>query len=195
MPSPQPAPKTTGSRWHYSRYAEDEPTIPVRRSTIIFAAVALVVLLFIAYAIGKRSAAPSAPSRADQPTQLDSGVLHSQRPALPAELKDHFVIHVKNFDHTQTAAEANARAYEDFLNTDPATAFLRQYGKKVYILSYDQELLVCVGPFDGENDATARTVRSQLQDVRRNGLLQFPRADLIKAPEYARLFDERGDTR
>jgi Na+-transporting methylmalonyl-CoA/oxaloacetate decarboxylase gamma subunit len=178
-----------------TRTEEPEGTITVRRSTLIFAVLIVLVLLFIMYAIGKRvgkaDAAPASRSlRKPETVQTVRGNLHeTRRSALPPALRNKCAVFLKVVDHTQSAGAANARKCRDFLRQAPAARFIRAAEHDAFILAYNRKLFVCVGPFDGLETANIESMLPRLRTLRYNGLRQFRNASVAWLPHVARLFD------
>ena len=171
-----------------SVFAKDDPTITVRRSTLVFAAIVVAILLFIAFALGKRAGAPvraAGPAPAEEPK-----VLPARGPVLPEHLRGKSVICLKTFYHTQDAGPANARAFRTFLKTSPDAAFVKASGREVFILEYKRELQLCIGPFDGGVGAPAATgLLQELRQLRYNNVRQFEYADVRPVQHYAKVFN------
>ena len=171
-----------------SLFASDDPSITIRRSTLIFAVIVVAVLLFIAFALGRRSTSPSQPSSRAPAERVESESV--RRPALPQHLRGKSVICLKTFDRTEDAGQANARAYRDFLRTSPDAAFVKSSGRNVFILSYERELQLCVGPFDGGvGTPAASDLLQKLRQLRYNEVQQFAHADVRPVPYYAKEFN------
>ncbi len=183
---PAPVPGTE-PKFPFSVFAEHEPTITIRRSTHIFVVIVIAVLLFIAYALGTRSRPPRA-FRGKTAARL-AGVIETRGPALPDYLRNKYVVCMKEFDHTQDAGLANARAYRDFLNTSPDAGFIRAAGKAAFIVAEARRLIVCVGPFDFPSNADINGLLPRLRALPREGVRHFANADARPLPQYARLFD------
>ena len=188
LPPPAAEPKEQPRPFGSSPFASGEPTITVRRSTLIFAAIIVAILLFIAFAVGRRSTSPAQPSSRVPAERAESESV--RRPALPQHLRGKVVICLKIFDLTEDAGPANARAYRDFLKTSPEAAFIRASGRKVYILSHERQLQLCVGPFDGGVRApTTKALRDKLSGLRYNDVQQFAHADVRPVPYYAKVYN------
>jgi len=185
--SPETPPAPTRRSFPMSVFAEDEPSITVRRSTLIFAAIVVVILLFIAFAIGRRAAARPKTSR--RATVERNSRENARRPAVPEELRSKSVICLRVFSHTQEAGPANARAYRDFLNGSPEAAFIKSSGKKAFILAHRRELEVCVGPFDGLATGLVNELLPRLRELRHNGVCQFRGAEVHPVPVFAKVFN------
>jgi len=172
----------------FSIFAEDEPTITIRRSTLVFAVFAVAVLLFIFYALGKRAGRPSAP-QADSPTMRRDGLIERGRPAIPDNLRNKWAACVQVLDHTREANMANARAYCVFFNTAPETRFLRDAGKQAFIVSQQQKLHVYIGPFDLPDGPDADSLLPKLQQLAHQGVKKFTGASLeyLGNHRYAKL--------
>ena len=178
----QPRPATA------SVFAKDDPTITIRRSTLIFAAIVAVILLFIAFAIGKRAGAP-AKTTSDAAAQ-DPKALNTRGPAVPDHLRGKSVICLKTFGRKQDAGPANARTFRTFLETSPDAAFVKSSGRQVFILEYENELQLCVGPFDGGvGTPTATGLLQELRQLRYNNVRQFDYADVRPVQDYAKVFN------
>ena len=190
--TPRPSPRPGESRFPFSVFAEDEPKIAIRRSTLIFALIVILVLLFISYAIGKR-AGRSAAGRPRAATAIDrDGFLETRLPAQPDALRNKCVVVMKTLRHTEAANETNAREYRKFLNTSPDAAFIKAAGKQVFIVSYRQRLYVCVGPFDRLDSPDLDAMLPKLRRLRYNGIQQFANAGVEPLPHLAKLLEYRG---
>ena len=191
--APRVAPPATGRKFPMSVFAEEEPKIPVRRSTLIFAAIIILVSLFIAYALGKRAGKAAGAAPRGRITSNRRGMIEVREPAQPERLRHKWVVCMKVFDHTQHASEANARKYRSFLTTAPDAAFIKARDKEVFVASYQQKLFLCVGPFDHERDAELDTVLPRLRALRIDGVQQFDNAGVEPLPQFAKLFEYEGD--
>jgi hypothetical protein len=170
-----------------SVFAEDEPTIAIRRSTLIFAVIVVAILLFISFRLGRGTAPRPETSRSPavgRPERQDV-----RRPALPERLRGKSVICLKTFDLRQEASPANARAYRSFLNTSPEAAFIKSSGREAFIIAYQRELQVCVGPFKGLTTPTVNRILPKLRALRHNDVPQFAHADVRPVPYYAKVFN------
>ncbi|MFH1732811.1 MAG: hypothetical protein ABIF82_14325 [Planctomycetota bacterium] len=185
--SPETPPAAARRSFPMSVFAEDEPAITVRRSTLIFAAVVVVILFFIAFALGRRTA--PRPKTSGRATVERNSREETRRPAVPDELRNKSVICLRVFSHTQEAGPANARAYREFLNESPDAAFIRSSGKKAFILAHRRELEVCVGPFDGLATPLVNELLPRLRELRHNGVCQFRGAEVQPVPVYAKVFN------
>ena len=186
-PAAKPPPKSPiENKFPFSVFAENEPTITLRRSTLIFSVIVVAVLLFISYALGKRVSRARPPQK--KPAVKSGEIKETRRPALPEELRNKSVICMKVFDHTQNAGPANARAYREFLNVSPDAAFIKSRGKKAFIISHDRKLIVCIGPFDGLTSPHVNWLLPKLRKLRHNGVQQFANAEVKPLPHYAKLF-------
>jgi len=168
-----------------SAFAAAEPTITLRRSTAVFVALGVLVLLFIAYALGRRSRGPNPAAGGE--TVKESGVRETRAPLLPPELQNTFAIFLKRFDGTQDAGEANARAYHEFLTTSPSARFLRDGGKRVLLISHNRHLELCVGPFQDLTEPDL--IRSELANLEYHGVRQFANSEVRRLPLDAKLLD------
>jgi hypothetical protein len=189
-PSAEQRPAAPERRFPLSVFAEEEPTVTLRRSTLIFCIIVVLVLLFVAYSLGMRAGA--SPSRKPQaPATISSQhTIEHRVPALPERYRNKPAACVKVLDHTQDASEPNALAYVSFFNEADETAFLRAAQKEAFVLSHDRKLYVYVGPFEpaavsrrGENP-----VLSRLRSLRYKGVRQFARVGLEVLPERGKLF-------
>jgi len=184
-----------------SVFAKDDPTITMRRSTLIFAAIVVAILLFIAFALGKSAGTPASTTRRTAPQELPVPIMldtagretqeaNTRRPTLPEHLRGKSVICLKRFYHTQDAGPANARAFRTFLKTSPDAAFVKSSGRQVFILEYKRELQLCVGPFDGGVGTPAATgLLQKLRQLRYNNVRQFDCADVRPVQHYAKVFN------
>ena len=175
-----------------STFAGNEPTISLRRSTAVFCVLVVLVLLFIAFALGRRvrRAVPHQPARA---TTTRNGMTEVRRLALPEELRNKSAIFLKTFNRTESSAGPNARAYRDFLNTSPDAAFIRSADVRAFIISKDRELALCVGPFDTVEGPELQSVRRKIIDLPYRRVKQFGSAYGAQLPDDAKLFDEEGE--
>lgn len=186
--APVEIPPASGRRsFPMSVFAEDEPSITIRRSTLIFAVIVIVILFFIAFALGRRAAAQ--PKRSRRATVARNSREETRGPAVPDEFRNKSVICLRIFSHTQGAGPANARAYRDFLNESAEVAFIKSSGKKAFILAHQRELQVCVGPFDGLATPLVNELLPRLRELRHNGVCQFRAADVQPVPVYAKVFN------
>ena len=183
----QPIPPATHRRFPVSVFADNEPTITLRRSTVIFAIIAVAILLFISYALGKRAGSPSHPQNRER--SQTGGLNEIRRPALPPELRNKLAIYMKEFDQTQDAGAANARAYRDFLNRSADAAFIRSAAKQAFIVSSGRKLILCVGPFDSLRGADINVLLPRLRELSYNGVQHFGGVNARLLPDDARLFD------
>jgi len=186
-PPPASEPGQQAKSFPMSVFANDEPTVTIRRSTLIFALIVVAILLFISFAIGQRFASPAKTSRspaAEVPERVGM-----RRPALPEHLRGKSVICLKTFDRTQDAGPANARAYRSFLKTSPEAAFIKSSGRAVFILEYERELQLCVGPFDGLTAPAVNQLLPKVRELRHNDVQQFAHADVRPVPYYAKVFN------
>lgn len=169
---------------------EDEPTITIRRSTLIFALVVIAVLLFIAYALGKRAGRPVQAQPTSQSMRRE-GLIERGRPAIPEKLRDRWAACVQVLDHTHPANVANARTYCEFFNAAPETRFLRDAGKQAFIISQDQKLHVYVGPFDLPDGPDVEILLPRLRQLAHQGVKKFTGASLeyLGNYRYAKLID------
>jgi len=191
-PAPRPAQRPAEGRFPFSVFTEDEPKIAIRRSTLIFALIVIIVLLFIFYALGKR-AGRSATAGARTTTAIDRDGFHETRlPAQPDALRNKCVVVMKMLRHTQAANEMNAREYRDFLNTSSETAFIKAGGKQAFIVSYQQWLYVCVGPFERLDSPDLDAMLPNLRRLRYNSIQQFANAGVEPLPYLAKLFEHKG---
>lgn len=194
-PSPPSTPATSQAaaqrRFPFSVFTESEPTVTLRRSTLVFAVVVGVILISVAYGIGRR-VGRGAPARS-RTLPSPGGMMETRVPALPAELRGKCAVVAKVFDHTQEANPANARAYRDFLSnylrTAADAAALRAGGKSAFILSYARELAVCVGPFDRPDSLDAVAAQAKLRTLRFRNVLQFADASVERLRADAKLFE------
>ena len=200
-PSPPPAPPAVGvpppagrapsagparRRFVPSIFAEDRPTITLRRSTLIFSIVIVIILLFIFYALGKRAGRAGAASRAPAANAAHG---ETRVPAQPDAVRHKCAVVVQVLDHTQEASAANARRYRDFLIESAEAAFVRGAEKQAFILSHRQQLLVCVGPFESLRDETLADVLPGLRTLRFDGDERFRNATVQPIPATAKLMD------
>lgn len=188
---PERAPQASRSRMPFSAFADDEPTITVRRSTLFFALVIVAVLLFIAYALGKRAGRPAS-SQANTLTMVQrDGLIERGRPAIPEKFRDKWAACMQVLDHTRPANVANARSYCEFFNKAPETRFLRDAGKEAFIVSQDQKLHVYVGPFELPDGTDVDTLLPKLRHLPHQGVKKFTSASLeyLGNYRYAKLID------
>lgn len=183
----EPQPDGDERRYPLSVFAEDEPKVTIRRSTLIFAGILVLVLLFVAYALGRRARRRT--TRPATTTSTRDGMRETSRPALPGPLRDKCAVHMKVLDHTQQANAANARAYRDFLRTSPDATFIKSAGKKAFIISHSRRLVVCVGPFDSLQSADLNEMLPKLRELRYNHVQLFARARVQPLPLRAKLFE------
>lgn len=176
-----------GARRPLSFFEETEPTITIHRSTLVFAVLLALVLIFIAFALGRRSAPRPGPQTGTITRDRD-GLIETTRPALPDEYRDKWAIHLTALDQTRRANSENARAYRDFVRQQ--ADFLEETGKDAFIISYDRRLFVCVGPFEDaqENPVLDRMV-DKVRELRYNGTALFARASVRPLPRRAKLFE------
>ncbi|MFO7900933.1 MAG: hypothetical protein R6V58_17975 [Planctomycetota bacterium] len=177
----------SGRRYPLSVFAEDEPTVTIRRSTLVFAIIVGLVLLFIAYALGRRSARPAARPTGTITRNRD-GLIETSRPALPDRYRNKWAIHLKALDRTRRANPENARAYRDFVRRE--ADFLEEHGKEAFIISHGRELFVCVGPFeDARGNPELHRMVDKLRGLRYNGGRLFASASVRRLPRRAKLFE------
>jgi hypothetical protein len=187
-PIPAPMPRTQAapaksSRFPLSVFADNEPTIAVRRSTIIFALLIALVLIFIAYAVGLR-AGKKAKGPARLPRTSVRGNLHEKRePAHPARFQNKYMVQLRVLDRTQQAGEANARKYRDTLQSPPGSSIIRGAGKEVVIMTYNRKLFVCVGPFDALDSPDLNRILPRLRALDVN----FSAASVLRLPYMAKI--------
>ena len=181
-PDAAPEAPPSGRTYPMSVFAKDEPTVTIRRSTLVFAVIGALVLLFIAFAVGRRTAARPRSSRSR--TTEREGYREVRQPSVPDEFRGKVRICVKTFDHTQEAGLANARAYRKFFNTAPETAFIRARGKKAFILQYERQLQVCIGPFEGIETPDVNELGPKIKELRFGGVRQFS-PYVAKIPPYS----------
>ena len=164
-----------------------DPVIRLRRSTFIFALIMAIVLLFIAYAIGRRAHGQTPPP-ALQVTERPADI-QEVRPLLPSELLGKSAIFLKEFDHTQNASRANAIAYCKYLNDTPDSAFIAEIGKRSFVLSIadQRKLVVCVGPFDALAGPEIDAMLPRMRELRFNGVKPFRAAYAATLPPTARI--------
>ena len=188
-PSPVSKPEQQARSFPMSVFASDEPTVTIRRSTLIFAVIVVAILLFIAFAVGRRSGARAKTSRRAVTEEQESVAV--RRPALPEHLRGKSVICLRTFDLTEEAGPANARAYRDFLKTSPEAAFIKSSGRQVYILTHERELQLCVGPFDGLTTPAVNELLPKLRKLRYNNVRPFAHTDVDVRPVryYAKVFN------
>ncbi len=183
----QPPDQQPGGRRPLSFFEETEPTVTVQRSTLIFAVLLALVLLFIAFALGRRSAPRPSPQTGTITRDRD-GLIETTRPALPDQYRDKWAIHLTALDRTRRANSANARAYRDFVRQQ--ADFLEEAGKDAFIISYGRQLFVCVGPFDdAEENPELDWMVDKVRELRYNGTALFARASVRPLPRRAKLFE------
>ena len=179
---------TAPRRFPLSVFADDEPTITMRRSTLIFAIIVVLVLLFIAYAVGAKRASRSNPSSRAASSVTGDGVRETRRPALPEWLRGKCVVFARDFDSTQDRSSANAQAYCRFLNTSNEAAFVRGDGKQAFLLSLgpdERKLVVCVGPFDGVTGPQVDQFLSRLRGLLYEGTARpFATASVVQLDQF-----------
>lgn len=180
-------PEQRGRSFPLSVFAEDEPTITMRRSTLIFAAIIVAILFLISFKLGRGTAPRPKASRSPAVKQQERQDV--RRPVLPERLRGKSVICLKTFDLRQEASPANARAYRSFLNTSPEAAFIRSSGREAFIIAYQRELQVCVGPFKGLTTPTVNRILPKVRELRHNDVPQFAHADVRPVPYYAKVFN------
>jgi hypothetical protein len=179
--TPSPAPT---KRLPLSAFSEDEPTIAVRRSTLIFVALAVLVLLFIAFALGRRTAAKPTVS-AEGPRVTERGNLTEKRePAHPARFRNKYMVYLHTLDHTQQASQANAKKYREMLQSLPAAELIAKAGKEAVIMAYDRKLFVCVGPFDALDSPDLNQLLPRLRALD----VKFATASVQRLPYMAKTF-------
>ncbi len=183
--APEVAPEAPDPNRTYpmSVFAKDDPTVTIRRSTLIFAIIGAIVLLFIAFAVGRRTA-PRPKATRSRTTERE-GYREVRQPSVPDGFRGKVRICVKTFDHTQEAGLANARAYRKFFNTAPETAFIRTRGKKAFILQYERQLQVCIGPFEGIETPAVDELGPKIKDLKFGGVRQFSNPYAAKIPPYS----------
>ncbi len=188
--SSEQTPQASRNKMPFLVFAEDEPTITIRRSTLFFALLVVAVLIFIAYALGKR-AGRTVPVQSISPTMRRDGLIERGRPAIPDRLRDKWAACVQVLDHTRPANVANARTYCEFFNAAPETRFLRDAGKQAFIISQDQKLHVYVGPFDLPDGPDVETLLPKLRQLAHQGVKKFTAASLeyLGNYRYAKLID------
>jgi len=191
---PVPLTPTATRRLPPSVLAKNEPTISLRRSTAIFCVLVVLVLLFIAFALGRRvgRAAPQQPAQA---TTTRNGMTETRRLAPSEQFRGKSAIFLKTFDRRDSSAEANARTYRDFLNTSPDAAFIRSANARAFIISRGRELTLCVGPFRNVEGPDMKSVYDKIVNLPYREVKQFGSAYGSPLPEDARLFDEEGENK
>jgi hypothetical protein len=181
---PQPTSPAPPKRLPLSAFSEDEPTIAVRRSTLIFAALAVLVLLFIAFALGRRTASKPTAS-AEGPRVTERGNLTEKRePAHPARFRNKYMVYLHTLDHTQQASQANAKKYREMLQSLPAAELIAKAGKEAVIMAYDRKLFVCVGPFDALDSPDLNQLLPRLRALD----VKFATASVQRLPYMAKTF-------
>jgi len=182
---PQPTSPAPPKRLPLSAFSEDEPTIAVRRSTLIFVALlAVLVLLFIAFALGRRTAAKPTVS-AEGPRVTERGNLTEKRePAHPARFRNKYMVYLHTLDHTQQASQANAKKYREMLQSLPAAELIAKAGKEAVIMAYDRKLFVCVGPFDALDSPDLNQLLPRLRALD----VKFATASVQRLPYMAKTF-------
>lgn len=189
--SPAAAPPGDASRFPMSVFAEQEPTVTLRRSTLIFALILFLVLLFIAYALGRRARAPAPRPSGEKVTVRRHGMEETRTPVLPQSLRNKYAVYMEDFDHRKNANVANALAVRDTLRGSPEAEFIGVGGKDVFILSYDHRLHVCVGPFDTLTGPGIDRMLPRLRALSHNGMREFAAAPVRALPPHARLFEPK----
>ena len=184
-PPPELAARPEPRTFPLSVFADDEPTVTIRRSTLVFCILVVLVLLFIAYALGRSGRRPARTS--GPTTSRRNGVVETSRPGLPERYRNKLVAWMRVLKRTEPSHPDNARAYRDFLRQN--ATFLEQGGKDAFIISYDRKLVVCVGPFDGFNSQDVTDMLPKLHRLRYNDAQLFARASVRRLPAHATLFE------
>jgi len=164
-----------------------DPVIRLRRSTLIFAIIMAVVLMFITYALGRRARAEAAPPAQNSIERQD--VNQAATPSLPARLVGKSAIFLKEFDSTQRASQANALAYRNHIAESADAAFIRQAGKSPFVLMVgrDRKLAVCIGPFDSIAGPEIDAMLAKARALTFNGVKPFHAAYTAKLPSAAKI--------
>lgn len=164
-----------------------DPVIRLRRSTLVFAIIMAIVIVFIAYAVG-RSAHGETPSPSLRVSQAPVYTTQASS-LLPVELRGKSAIFMKEFDYTQDASRANALAYCKYLNETPDSAFIVKTGKRSFILSVvdQRKLVVCVGPFNALAGPDIDALLPKVREIRFNGVKPFRAAYAATLPPTAKI--------
>lgn len=174
-PEPDAPAGETARRPLSSVFSESEPTITLRRSTLIFSLVLVFVLLFIAYAMGT-SRARQAPSAGQKSSQTAAPKMTGQ-----------WAIVLKEFRTTDSSSLANATDYRNYLRQKPEVLS----NKDAFILSSmsDRKLLLCVGPFQYQDSPQVSEILPRLRTLQYLGVRQFGNAQVQPLPSESQVIN------